>query len=381
MGGVQHSTLNFCIGLRVHQNISVSVWVPGKGTFTEELAKNGINYNLFPRPAFRTSSISFGQDKFRLPNISGLLVNFFLILKQAANLNHLLKSACPDHFITKGMFAHISGGFASLFNSYSCTWHLQDEISERYMGAYRKFFNLMAIFLPDRIIVDGGSIIEKMSQSVKKKSLVIFNGVDVEKLYQPQLKQTIRKEFKIPDDAYVVGNIARITPWKGQKYLLEAFENYHQNNPKSYLFIVGSTLFGDDSFLDELRQFIKLKNLTDWVILTGYKLDIAALFSGMDLFVYPSVEKDTSPLSLISALAAGKPVAISDIQGLIEMTKNALTVQVFRNRNINDMVKIMKFYESLEKREEDGKKNRTFALEQFSIQSYTTKILASLNIK
>ena len=43
--------------------------------------------------------------------------------------------------------------------------------------------------------------------------------------------------------------------------------------------------------------------------------------SGLDFFIYSPIEKDTSPLALISALASGLPVSFSDIDSLKEMKK------------------------------------------------------------
>jgi glycosyltransferase involved in cell wall biosynthesis len=51
----------------------------------------------------------------------------------------------------------------------------------------------------------------------------------------------------------------------------------------------------------------------------GYRHDTAEVLAAMDVFAFTSIEKDTSPLALLSAMSCGLPIIAFDIAGVREL--------------------------------------------------------------
>jgi glycosyltransferase involved in cell wall biosynthesis len=132
---------------------------------------------------------------------------------------------------------------------------------------------------------------------------------------------SLRREYLIPPEAFVVGHVARMTPWKGQHLLLEAFAKIAATRPDAYLVFVGAPVFDNDSFERKLRQQAVRMGLQERVKFTGYRHDLPEVLAAMDVFAFTSIEKDTSPLALLSAMSSGLPIVAFDIEGVREIAK------------------------------------------------------------
>jgi len=189
----------------------------------------------------------------------------------------------------------------------------------------------------------------------------------------------VRRQLGIPANAYVIGNLARFTPWKGQELLLKSFIEYAEKNQNSYMLLVGSPLFDNDKYFKHLMQLIDEYDLGKRVIISGYRSDLKEVFSAMDLFIYPSLEKDTSPLALLSAISSGLPVIVSDIKCLEEIIELCSAVDVFDLRNRVGLLSLMAKYEDKDIRDENGNKNRVAGMNNFDISFHTKNILKCFN--
>ena len=99
----------------------------------------------------------------------------------------------------------------------------------------------------------------------------------------------------------------------------------------------------------------------------GYRYDLQAMYSAMDLFLYPSLEKDTSPLALISAISSGLPVGVSNIASLTEIVDKCNQIDTFNPKKSDEMSAIMKKYENIKIRKKSGMLNREAGIKYFDI--------------
>jgi glycosyltransferase involved in cell wall biosynthesis len=89
----------------------------------------------------------------------------------------------------------------------------------------------------------------------------------------------------------------------------------------------------------------------------------------MDIFAYPSVEKDTSPLALLSALACGLPIVAFDIEGVQEVLgTSGMTVPVRDENKLAAALEVLICDSAL--REKMKNASREKALEKFSLKQY-----------
>jgi glycosyltransferase involved in cell wall biosynthesis len=300
-----------------------------------------------------------------------------MLVKDSRQVERLLRERQPALVITKGFPAHYTGGLSARRAGIPCLWHLQDQISERYGGIYRRFFAWTAGRLPDFIVADGSPILEQLPASLRERSRVVLNGIDTE-VFKPALQpglydRAVRDQFGIPQAALLVGHAARLTPWKGQHHLLEAFIRIAGRFPQAHLMLVGSALFDKDDYAKSLQQRAVASGFAERIHFTGYRHDLAHVLAGMDLFVYPSVEKDTSPLALLSAMACGLPVIAFDIPGVNEVVGKAGFLVVNRDEAAL-AAEMARMLENPSRRERFGQASRQAALERFSLEAHTRQM-------
>lgn len=136
---------------------------------------------------------------------------------------------------------------------------------------------------------------------------VLHNAIDAERyIFNPVIREKMRREFGISQDTMVVGHVGRFMPQKNHSFLLDIFAEVHRRQPNSRLLLVGE---GD--LEGEAKQKAKALGLGDAVIFAGVRSDVPALLQAMDAFVLPSLYEGL-PLVMVEAQAAGLPCLISD---------------------------------------------------------------------
>ena len=320
MGGVQFSTLYLVQRLERTQWEPIVV-CPAEGDLTDACRTSGIAVHVLNVPKLRSTSFRIGRNRARLPNPLNWAWDGWATLVVAQRLSRLLRQVNPDVVVTKGLFAHFYGGLAARQLRIPCVWHVQDFVSERCWNIYQQLFTQVARWLPDHIVVDGASIGAQLHGTIQDRISIIPNGVDTE-MFRPGLDgQCVRRELGIPLDAMVIGHVGRMTPWKGQHCLLEAFASIAAKMKNIHLLFVGAPVFDSDAYQRGLVKLSSRLRLKDRVTFAGYRRDLFFVLAAMDVFAFTSLEKDTSPLTLLSAMSSGLPVVAFDIEGVQEVLR------------------------------------------------------------
>ncbi|MCI5140150.1 MAG: glycosyltransferase [Candidatus Electrothrix sp. ATG1] len=157
-----------------------------------------------------------------------------------------------------------------------------------------------------------------------KKMQVIINGIDMQEFRKDQqAREKIRREFHIAPETQLIGAFGRISPEKGQKYFLAAAAQVLKVFPEARFLIVGDGFQGE-----EMREYTVALGISKAVIFAGFRSDVAALYSALDIFVLPSLLEGT-PMALLEAMATELPVIASDVGGvgrIIRHGENGLLV-------------------------------------------------------
>jgi len=146
------------------------------------------------------------------------------------------------------------------------------------------------------------------------KCTVIKNGIllrdQADASFDPA---AFRKSLGIENSARIIGHVARLHHQKGQRYLLEAFEQVLKRYPDTVLLIVG-----DGPLRNELETLASDLRLADHVRFLGFRQDVPNILSVIDLFVLSSLWEGL-PIVLLEAMAMGKPVVSTDVDGIREL--------------------------------------------------------------
>jgi glycosyltransferase involved in cell wall biosynthesis len=142
----------------------------------------------------------------------------------------------------------------------------------------------------------------------KGKYLTIYNGIKSH-LNGAWDRSHYYHTFGIQEGSKVVGIIASFTNQKGHRYFIEMAEILAgEFDQLSFL------LIGDGPLRPQIEQMIKTKGLNNRITLTGIRNDIPALLQFLDIFVLSSLWEGF-PMTIIEAMAAGKPIVVTDVGG------------------------------------------------------------------
>lgn len=374
MGGIQHTTL----ALAAH--LDRSAWnpiviCPEEGELSRACRSAGVDVRMLPMYPSRSTSFWVG-NRIKLPNPLAWIWNAGMIFAASRRVAGYLAELQPDLVLTKGLLCHFYGGLAARMAGKPCLWYVQDLVSERFCGIYRSVFAYMASVVPTRVSAIGPQIIRQLPENLRPQSRVVFNPVDTAKFELTALETAeagagLRRELGIPPNVLVIGNAARLTPWKGQHHLIEAFRSVLEANPGAYLLLAGGSLFGDQEYEHRLRRQVSDSGLQQRVILAGHRQDMHRVFAAMDVFAYCAVEKDICPLSLLEAMAAGLPIAAFDIEGVCEAMVSGREGLLVRTANSGELAQaLLSLIENPPLRRRLGLAARERVERQFSLERH-----------
>lgn len=145
-----------------------------------------------------------------------------------------------------------------------------------------------------------------------RKLSVILNGIDLAPFNDVSTDAgSKRRELGVPVDAPVCSVIARLVPQKGHRYLLAALPAIREAFPSAVVLVVGN---GSERESLE-RQAHELGLLGDAVRFLGERRDIPEILKATDVLVLPSSEREGLPICVLEAMAARRPVVVTDLGG------------------------------------------------------------------
>jgi glycosyltransferase involved in cell wall biosynthesis len=153
---------------------------------------------------------------------------------------------------------------------------------------------------------------------------VIYNTVRME----PFLAVPTGVPEERPYPGPIITNVARLNPQKAQHLLLEAAQIVLHQFPQAHFLIVGK-----GHLEQELKQRAQALGLERHVTFTGVRHDIPAILAESDIFVLSS-QWEGLPLSAVEAMAAARPVVVTNVGGNTELVEHGRSGLVVPPNNI-----------------------------------------------
>ena len=146
--------------------------------------------------------------------------------------------------------------------------------------------------------------------------VTVLNGVRIDAFGGLPDVRGARAMFKLPPDTPIVGTIGRLVPVKNQRLLIDAFASVHAERPDAHLAILGDGPLGES--LATHSADLRLSNDISFVRSSP---SAEVFLRCLDVFALSS-DSEGMPLTLLEAMAAGVPAAVTGVGGIPEVIEN-----------------------------------------------------------
>ena len=169
----------------------------------------------------------------------------------------------------------------------------------------------------DGKIAVSHAALEFASQHIPGYYNIIPNGVDLN-LFNPDVS---------PIDEFCDGKlnilfVGRMEPQKGVDYLIKAYKKVKEEIPNSRLIIVGP----GTRLLGKYKKEVERCGLRDDVVFVGGKPqnELPRYYKTADIFCAPATGLESFGIILLEAMALGKPIVATDIDGYREILNHGV---------------------------------------------------------
>ncbi len=149
---------------------------------------------------------------------------------------------------------------------------------------------------------------------------VIHNGIDRQRL-QPQ---SSRRQLQLPEQATIIGMVARMFPQKDPFTFLHAARLVLQQTRDVHF-----VLLGGGPILEPVRALVASWRLIPSIDVVGHTSNVADYLAAMDIVALTSQQSEGCPNAVLEAMALAKPVIVTDVPGnreLVQHEQNGLIV-------------------------------------------------------
>lgn len=177
-----------------------------------------------------------------------------------------------------------------------------------------------------------------------KKGTVIENGVNLKRFDYQHTENSIRKEFGIGEDEFVIGFIGRVTLQKSPIDFVKSIAHANRKDQN-----IKGLLVGEGDMKKEVADYIEKHHLEHCIYLSDFRTDVPRVLKAMDVFCLPSLWEGLS-IALLEAMAMKKPIVVTPTDGtreLIEERKNGLIVDFNQPEKLADAYLLYKNNEEL----------------------------------
>lgn len=194
---------------------------------------------------------------------------------------------------------------------------------------------------------------------------VTYPGIDIEG-FRARVGdisgERIRGELGIGKEQTLLGVVAHLIPKKGHRFLIEALPAIIARHPCVVVFA------GEGCERERLAALARRLGVEGSVIFTGFRSDIPDILAALDLVVQPSLEEGL-PVSLIEAMALGRPIVASAVSGIPELVQHGRNGLLVPAGDSNALAgSILALLADPERRVRMGRAAQARALAEFSIE-------------
>ena len=217
-----------------------------------------------------------------------------------------------------------------------------------------------------KIFAVAQSMIEQCVEAgvaLREKYMVVYSGMDIDAFVNAKPDSELRASLGIPDNAPVVGKIARLFPLKGHDTLMKAAPKVIAAFPDVRFLVIGDGILRQ-SLEDEARRLGISANFVFTGLVSPEK--VCRYTPLMDVLVHLSL-REGLPRTVVQALASSVPVVAYALDGTPEVLHDGETGFIAKTEDASDVAdKIIALLSQPELRRKMGEAGQALVKEQFS---------------
>lgn len=288
---------------------------------------------LLPNDSFTVKEVWGGIDVQRapipLPNVSKslpYLAKDLIDLARSINSMVALIKEKDIELVHLNEIFDVYGAMAAKVAGVPCVWHVRANLEP--WRLMRFALPRIALKLADAIIVVSESVQthEFRSQGINTSKIhVVHDPRPEEESFFPDCDgRSIREEFGIAHDGFLITLVAKLSRRKGHKVLIQALPEVLTHFPQSRVLIVGGEMEGrhHQEYAQEIKTLPPKIGVGDRVVFSGFRDDIPQIMAASDVIVHCSTYPDPFPGVVLQSMAMGKPVIASKVGGPLEQIQN-----------------------------------------------------------
>lgn len=256
--------------------------------------------------------------------------------------------------------------FHSYFNSLKTKFFIN---TERYLAT--KSNAIVAISEQQR-----NELVEDFKIAPAHKFRIIPLGLDLDRFTTDTENKRVqfRQAFGLEDDVVAIGIIGRLVPVKNHYLFLKGIRNVLDNSSKK----IKAFIIGDGETRADLENTAKQSGIAfstekdthhpHPLVFTSWRSDVDVIMAGLDIVTLTSFNEGT-PVSLIEAQAANKPIVSTRVGGIADVVvegQTALLANVQDSETFSNH--LLRLVQDDDLRRQMGQRGRANVLKRFSYQ-------------
>jgi glycosyltransferase involved in cell wall biosynthesis len=177
-------------------------------------------------------------------------------------------------------------------------------------------------------------LVEQFKVVPEDKARVVPLGFDLDKFQEDfEIKRKDFRDFyQLDDDKVAIGIVGRLVPIKNHEMFLRSIEHLISKGEKNFR----AFIIGDGETRPALEDFCRKAGMRfndpeidpdDHITFTSWIKDIDVANAGLDIVALTSKNEGT-PVSLIEAQAANRPIVTTDVGGIRDVVASDITAFV-----------------------------------------------------
>lgn len=196
----------------------------------------------------------------------------------------------------------------------------------------------------------------------REKYKVVYSGMELEPYLEAVPDPVLKEKYNIPENAFVVGCVARLFPLKGYEFLIPAAAEIARRIENVHFHIVGNGIWHD-----RIQQQIKDLGIADKFSFAGLvaPAEVPRHTALMNTLVHLSL-REGLPRTVVQALASGIPAVGFDLDGTPEVIIDGETGFIIEPENTHEVVEaVVKIAKNPDLSHKMGENGRNLVKERF----------------